>query len=273
MKPSAFITHSTIAAAMVVSPRLDAAHPAPPASVPEAAEQIVERLQRQGFELEGVINHSAAAASVGLELLPTQVLFFGSRRKDASLIRRRQTVALDLPIRFLVFEDEAGNIQIETNDIGFLIDRHELPVYDLRLLALDHVLDQFGEADRGIRTIESARSFDETIEALLQDLQVRGFRIPLTIDYSERRRRLRPTTLIMFGNPNVGTPLMQSERSIGLDLPQKMLISADRRGRVSLSYNDPFFLARKHNVLGQEPRLENISNALKAIAETAAGLR
>ncbi len=245
------------------------------ASVSETVEKISRRLARQGFHEEIRIDHAAAAESVGLDLPPTQVLFFANDHFDTSLIRRRQTAALDLPLRFLVFEDEGSAIRIERNDVGFLIDRHELTIYDPKLWLLDGVLDQFGDDESGILTVESGRSFDETVEALRAELEARGFRIPLVIDYadrlSSRRKRLRPTTLFFFGNPNVGTPLMQSERSIALDLPQKMLVYRTRSGRVRLAYNDPFFLARKHDVVDQDPRLGNIAAALANIAESAAG--
>lgn len=241
-------------------------------SVTEVVSQISKRLARQGFKQEALINHAAAAASVGLDLPPTQVLFFGSKSFDASLIRRRQTAALDLPLRFLVYEDAEGDIQIDRNDIGFLVDRHELRVSDVKLWFLDAVLDQFGDSDNGVRTVESRRSFELTAAALRVELENRGFRIPLEIDYSERSRRLRPTKVVLFGNPNVGTPLMRSQRGIALDLPQKMLIYETRDGSVRLAYNDPFFLARKHDVIDQNARLGNIASALQSIAEVAAGI-
>lgn len=247
-----------------------------PATVPEAVDVIRKTLERQGFEIEALIDHSAAAASVGLELPPTQVLFFGGQKTDRSLIQRGQTVALDLPLRFLVWEDEAGDVQIDTNRVGYHIDRHGLPTFDFLFWRLGKVLGQFADTETGIRIVESERSFDDTVAALLEDLEARGFRIPLTIDYAERantrKHRIRPTTIVLFGNPNVGTPLMQNSQTIGLDLPQKMLIFEDRHGRVRLAYNDPFFLASKHDVVGEDARLGNIANALQNIAETAAGI-
>ena len=241
----------------------------------ETVERIERRLERQGFRIEAVIDHAAAADSVGLALPPTKVVLFGSRRSDTSLLRRGTGTALDLPLRFLIFEDDEG-VKVTTNRAGFLIDRHRIPIFDFRLGLTQQVLDQFGLGDDGIVEIESERGFADTLEALLATLDDRGFRIPLTIDYAERasdrrRRRLPPTTLVVFGNPNVGTPLMQSQREIALDLPQKMLVRRDRRGRVLLTYNDPRFLARKHDLRDQDARIANIANALRNIAETAAG--
>ena len=258
--------------ATVVASSAAASEPATADSVQQTVDRIIERLEDQGFRIEGIVNHAAAAASVGLELPPTQVVFFGQGRKDATLIRRGRTVALDLPLRFLVYQDSNGGVQVQTNDIGFLVDRHGLRILDGRLRRLGRVLDQFGGADNGIRTVQSKRSFDDTSAYLLAELQTRGFRVPLTINYSERARYVRPTQIVLFGNPNVGTPLMQGERSIALDLPQKMLIYTNRAGETFLAYNDPFFLAKKHGLTGQEARLGNIANALRAIAEAAAGI-
>ena len=247
-----------------------------PETVPEAVDFIRDTLERQGFDIELTVDHAAAAASVGLNLPPTQVVFFGNKRTDTALIKRSQTVALDLPLRFLVWEDDIGNVRVNTNDMGFLMDRHELPTFDLRLHIVSNVLTQFGDTDNGIQLVESEQSFDDTVAALLETLEARGFRIPLVADYAERAEEigkpLRPTTLVMFGNPNVGTPLMQNSRSIGLDLPQKMLVYQDKRGHIRLAYNDPFYLASKHDVIGEETRLGNIANALRNIAETAAGV-
>lgn len=260
-----------VAATAVVAPAW-ASQPGATDPVQQKVNQIIKRLKRRGFKIEAVVNHAAAAPSVGPVLPPTQVVFFGKNRQDASLLRRGQTVALDLPLRFLVYQDDRGAVQIETNDIGFLIDRHELRVFDGRLHRLNRLLDQFGDADNGIRTIKSKRSLEDTTIALRLELERWGFGIPLTIDYAERALRTRPTRIFLFGDPNVGTPLMQAERSIALDLPQKMLIYTDREGQTHLAYNDPFFLAQKHGLTGKRMQLGKISSALRSIAGAAAGI-
>jgi uncharacterized protein (DUF302 family) len=57
---------------------------------------------------------------------------------------------------------------------------------------------------------------------------------------------LRPTQLVIFGNPKVGTPLMNCAQSIAIDLPQKALIWQDEAGKVWLAYNDSAYLAKRH---------------------------
>ena len=59
---------------------------------------------------------------------------------------------------------------------------------------------------------------------------------------------LRPTELLIFGNPKAGTPLMQAQQTIGIDLPLKALVWQDALGAVRLSYDDPRWLAQRHGL-------------------------
>lgn len=240
------------------------------ASVDEAVVRITAKLEKQGFDVVAIINHSKNAANVGLELDPTQVIFFRSSRLEPPLLRQNQTVGIDLPFKFLVYEDTSG-IQCKFNDIGYLADRHDLRILNLGLLLLNKAQEQFGKLDNGVITIESNQSVDETVSSLRMALVNAGFAIPLEIEFGAdaagRRTKLRQTTLLVFGNPNVGTQLMQNRQEIGLDLPQKFLVFEDRKGQVHIAYNDPFFIAQRAGIQGLEQLLTNIANALRGLAE------
>jgi len=80
---------------------------------------------------------------------------------------------------------------------------------------------------------------------------------------------LAPTRLVVFGNPNLGTPLMQSAQTLGIDLPQKMLVYENADGEVNVAYNDPAFLAARHGVEGNADVLTTITNALNNLSEVA----
>ncbi len=67
---------------------------------------------------------------------------------------------------------------------------------------------------------------------------------PFTIDFSDEGKH-SPTTLLIFGNPKAGTPLMQNQKRIGVDLPQKFLVWEDGSGQVHITYNDIFFIFRQ----------------------------
>jgi uncharacterized protein (DUF302 family) len=242
------------------------------ASVPEAVQAIRTTLEDQGFTLAAVIDHAANAASVGLELRPTVLIIFSDPKTETRLIRRSQTVAIDLPQKFLVWEDEMGRIRLAFNSPGYLSERHDIEARDRLLRHLDKVLGQFGPLDNGLVTIDSSQSVEDTVASLQAALQSAGFRLPLFIDFTAQARgkKLRPTQLVVAGNPNVGTQLMQNQQSIGLDLPQKFLVWEDSGGQVRITYNDPLFIAKRHNIQGLEALLGNITNALANFAAAGA---
>jgi uncharacterized protein (DUF302 family) len=82
-------------------------------------------------------------------------------------------------------------------------------------------------------------------------------------------KKLRPTELVVFGNPKVGTPLMQCSQSVAIDLPQKALIWEDEAGLVWLSYNDPRYLAKRHGITECVNVIKKIEKALSNFAHAA----
>lgn len=190
---------------------------------------------------------------------------------DASLIRRSQTAAIDLPLKILVYEDpnDAGRIKLKSNDVGYLVDRHEIRFHDFVLRRLDTRMDQFGLNDKGLIMVPSNQSVADTVAKLRTVLTDAGFFIPIQIDYHEEIRRLPDTTLLIFGNPNVGTRLMQNSQEIGLDLPQKFLVF-EKHGRVMIAYNDPRFIAQRAGIQGLDMLLGNIATALNNLANEGA---
>ena len=81
--------------------------------------------------------------------------------------------------------------------------------------------------------------------------------------------KLRPTELLIFGNPKVGTPLMLCSQTSAIDLPQKALAYEDDKGQVWLSYNDPAYMAHRHNIKDCEKPLQKVTNALAKFAKIA----
>lgn len=119
----------------------------------------------------------------------------------------------------------------------------------------------------------SPHSVQETTERLTQAIESKGLRLFATIDHSENAAgvelELPPTQVIMFGNPNLGTPLMQCNQSIAIDLPQKMLIWQDQEG-VKVAYNNPVYLAGRHHLNGcGQPVINRISGALDNLSNQA----
>jgi len=81
---------------------------------------------------------------------------------------------------------------------------------------------------------------------------------------------LRPTQVILFGNPVAGTALMNCGQTIAIDLPQKALFWQDENGKSWVSYNDPTYLQERHDLNGCAPVIEKVSNLLNGLATAAA---
>jgi len=119
----------------------------------------------------------------------------------------------------------------------------------------------------GLITISSSRSVHETIDRLVARVTTLGLNVFARIDHAAGAAKvsmpLRPTELLIFGNPKGGTPLMQDQQTAGIDLPVKALAWEDGDGKVWLTYNDAAWLAERHG-LG--------SSSAEAVKAIAAGL-
>ncbi len=128
-------------------------------------------------------------------------------------------------------------------------------------------------ANTGIISKISQHSFAETYEKLRHTISNNpNLKIILELDHQANAKSvdltLPATRIIMFGNPKLGTPLMNSGKFTGLDLPQKILV-AERDGEVSVSYNDPYYLQERHQIEGQEGVLQKVAMALDKITDAA----
>ena len=143
----------------------------------------------------------------------------------------------------------------------------------LLFLAFDVFLIREGKAGEGMVNVKSPHSVAITVERLQKLLAEKGMTVSITVDHAAGARKagleLRPTSLIVFGNPKVGTPLMRCQQTVAMDLPQKALIWEDAQGEVWLSYNDPAYLAERHGVEGCEEVLKKIAGALRNFASGA----
>ena len=126
----------------------------------------------------------------------------------------------------------------------------------------------------GLITIPSSYGPKETIDRLETEVKSKGMVVFARIDHAagaaELGLTLRPTSLLIFGNAKGGTPLMQLSQTIGIDLPLKALIWQDASGKTLLSYNDPSWLTKRHE-LGSKihPAVNAVAAALSAVARAA----
>ena len=128
-------------------------------------------------------------------------------------------------------------------------------------------------AEPGLINLKSPHDVKNTADRLETVLKEKGMTVFLRINHSEGARKvgkkLRPTDLVIFGNPKVGAPLMLCGQTVAIDLPQKALIWQDENGQVWLTYNDPQYLAARHGIDGCKGVLDNVQNALKNFAQAA----
>ena len=108
------------------------------------------------------------------------------------------------------------------------------------------------QKEEGIVKIPSHRSVDETVDKLRTILQSKGVKLFALVDHSGEAERaglkMPPTKLLIFGNPQAGTPLMLAAPSAAIDLPLKILVAEDSRGKVWISYNSADYLKERHDL-------------------------
>jgi uncharacterized protein (DUF302 family) len=126
----------------------------------------------------------------------------------------------------------------------------------------------------GLTTGLSSHGPKETMDRLVAAVTSRGMTVLARIDHAAAAAKagmeLRPTEVVLFGNPRAGTPLMQAAQTMGIDLPLKVLVWQDQAGRTWLAYNDPKWLAKRHETLvGTERIVGAMTDALAAVAKEA----
>ncbi|WP_203299291.1 DUF302 domain-containing protein [Marinobacter sediminum] len=146
----------------------------------------------------------------------------------------------------------------------------------LRMLAvalLTLCLAGLAQAADGLIVVKSNHSVAATADKLESVLGEKGMTVFNRIDHAAGAEsvgeQLRPTELVIFGNPKVGTPLMRCSQSVAVDLPQKALVWEDEGGQVWLGYNDPAYLKARHGLDDCDKVLDKVSKALANFAQAA----
>lgn len=139
------------------------------------------------------------------------------------------------------------------------------------LLSLSATTLVHAQAD-GMISVASPRSAVDTMNRLEALVKERGLNVFARIDHAAGAAKvgktLRSTELLIFGNPQGGTPLMACAQTAGIDLPLKALVWTDAAGQVMLSYNDPAYLAKRHGAASC-PAVEGLTKALSGLAQAA----
>jgi len=127
-------------------------------------------------------------------------------------------------------------------------------------------------ASDGLIAVKSPHSAKVTMDRLEDIVKKRGLNVFVRVDHAAGAagvgKTLRPTEVLIFGNPQGGTPFMECAQAVGIDLPLKALVWEDASSQVWLGYNDPAWLAKRHGAANC-PAVGNLSKALEGIAGAA----
>ncbi len=128
----------------------------------------------------------------------------------------------------------------------------------------------------GLKAVPSSFGPKETMDRLEAQIKAKGMTVFARIDHAAGAAAvampLRPTEVLIFGSAKAGTPLMQADQKVGIDLPLKALVYEDAAGRVWLATNDPRWIARRHGLGGSvDPNVDAMGAALEGLAREAAG--
>lgn len=127
-------------------------------------------------------------------------------------------------------------------------------------------------AAEGMISLQSPHTATATMDRLESIVEEKGLTVFARIDHAAGAEKvgksLRPTELLIFGNPKGGTPFMQCAQSVGIDLPLKALVWEDDTGQVWLGYNDPSYLAQRHGA-EECAVVPKLSKALEGMTKAA----
>mgnify|MGYP001627836189 CR=1 FL=1 len=146
-------------------------------------------------------------------------------------------------------------------------------IFRLALMTSTLLFALHTQAADGLVAVKSNHDVRATADKLESVLEDKGMTVMARVNHQQGAEKagleLRPTEVVIFGNPKVGTPLMQCTQSVAIDLPQKALIWEDANGDVWLGYNDPQYLKSRHNIEGCDEVLGKVSTALGNFAKAA----
>lgn len=133
----------------------------------------------------------------------------------------------------------------------------------------------FADPDNGMISKKSAHSVKMTLDRLENVLRKKGITIVTRWSHNAGAKKagidLRPTELLIFGNPKMGSHFFTSNQTAGIDLPMKALAWKDEKGQVWLTYNDPTYIANRHGINDRPEIVKKMTGALNNLTNAAIG--
>jgi uncharacterized protein (DUF302 family) len=175
------------------------------------------------------------------------------------------------------FLSDAGAIARESNSEGLsMLTRAKfLRLSGLTAAALAISPEALPKSNDGIVRIKSIYEFQETIERLKKDIAAKGIRFFSEIDQSKLAAdagiKLNPSTLLVFGNPPLGTQFMTANPNAGLDWPVRLLVIQDTAGAVWTVYTDFAWIAARHGIVNRAEQFKMASMVIASITSSVKG--
>lgn len=124
----------------------------------------------------------------------------------------------------------------------------------------------------GVVKMKSAYSMEETVKRVTEDIKAKGIMIFNVIDQAKLAKEAgietKPSTLIIFGNPPLGTQFIQAKAEAGLDWPVRILVYQDAKGQVWAAYSDWNWVAKRHNIKTRGPQFKMATEVVGSILST-----
>jgi len=137
-----------------------------------------------------------------------------------------------------------------------------------------YLIFPLAHAADGLVTKHSSHSVSVTADRFVAALKEKGITLVARVNHAGAAKQagmeLRPTELLVFGNPKLGTPLMQSDQTVGIDLPLKVLVWQDARGNVWVGYDSPKSIVARRGISNRADIVKKMSGALDALTSAAA---
>jgi len=259
--------------------------------VAETAQRVQDALAEAGM-VTATVDHQANAESVGAELRPTTLVIGGAPMAGTPLMLEDQRAGMDLPQKYLSWEDESGQVWLGYNSAEYVAAQAGI---DTGSEALAGLMEGSAGVAAGASGTAAAASegapvvvYENYLVEQVSDVSVEeaiaryqgaftaaGLMSPGTVDHQGGAEsigaELRPTQVTYAGNPELGTPLIAARQTMGIDLPTRFLAWQDENGTVNVGHVDINVLAERHGVTGVDDVLAMVEMGTGNLTSAAAG--
>lgn len=248
--------------------------------------ELAAAVDAKGLMTVAKIDHAANAASVDLNLRPTKTIIFGNPAAGTQLMQSDQRIGLDLPLKFVVWEDDDGDTKVGYYNASTLTQRYSISdkseVVDMVNTALEDLTggeaadepDAVDDISNKMITKKSSMNVADTYAKLVEAIESKEpLNIMAQVEHDVAAEgvdmELRPTKLVVFGNPAIGTKFMETDQRIGIDLPMKILVWEDAAGETWVGYYNATTLTDRYDITNRDEEVDMVNEVLNSLSEAA----